>query len=211
MKKVILFFLLCLLSGAVFCQKVIIAVEFQNRLICGIHNFFDIAVENIPNDSLFLKTDNGIIDQEEGFFKTTPIKLGEATISVYKIRALDTLLLTSKKFQVINVGEFAKASFDEITAGNITKKKLIATHHLTANVENLAFLFELRITNYRVIIFRNDSLFFTKQYESEEISKELKEKFRTTQSGDMIYFIDIVALTPVNLNTTLNTIRLTVE
>ncbi len=211
MQKLLLFFLLCGLPATVFCQKVLIAVEFQNRLVCGIHNYFTIAAENIPNDSLFLKTNNGVVTNDEGFFKTTPTSLGEATISIYKIHGHDTLFLTSQIFQVINVGEYATASFDNKSEGAISPKRLRATHQLTARVENLAFHFDLRIASYRVMILRNDSLLFTKHYQSDSIPKEVKEQFRTAQSGDIIYFLDIQVLTPVNLTYTLNSIRLRVE
>ena len=211
MHRLLFIFLLCGLPFTVFGQKVIIAVEFQNRLVCGIHNYFTIAAENIPNDSLFLKTNNGVVTNDEGFFKTTPTTLGEATISIYKIHGHDTLFLTSQIFQVINVGEYAMASFDNKSEGAISLKRLRATHQLTASVENLAFHFDLRIASYRVMILRNDSLIFTKHYESDVISKEVKEIFRTELPGDIIYFLDIQVLTPVNLTYTLNSIRLRVE
>lgn len=64
-------------------QQCSVANDRQNIVYLGIENPITIAVENIPNSSVVVKTDNGRITGENGHFLFLPARQQPATIFIY--------------------------------------------------------------------------------------------------------------------------------
>jgi hypothetical protein len=212
MKKLILILFTTILYNTTFSQKVVISVFHQNCLIANLDNALEIIAENVPFDSLVVKTNNGQLVKGINFYSIRPKELGNAKISVFKIKNRDTILISEKYFKVINLERYTYASIaDKHDGDTISKGLLLAQKIINSIIVDLDIDLHAPVSNYRIIMLHNDSLIFTKQFESNKIEPELLEKFQLLQTGDVIYFVDILCLTPDNKKMKIKPVKLTIK
>lgn len=212
MKKLIIILFTTILYNTTFSQKVVISVFHQNYLIANLDNALEIIAENVPFDSLVVKTNNGQLEKGINYYSVRPKDLGNAKISVFKIKNRDTILISEKYFKVINLERYTYAGIVGKEDGDtISKERLIAAKIINTTVINLDIDLHIPVVNYRIIMLHNDSLVFTKQFESNKIEPELLEKFQLLQSGDVIYFVDILCKTSDNKKMKIKPVKLTIK
>ena len=193
-----------------FGQDCIISIDNQNELFL-VHNYFDIHVKGVGNDSLLLTTDNGVIEKANGRYRITPEKFPYAMIFVYQILNNDTVLITQKRFKVRTFEGYTHANIAGKSRGLIKKQILLALGQVSSEVNNAGFDLRLPIISYRLFVLRNDKVLFTRQNNSNKFTEETIKGLELTQSGDVIYIVDIKATNPGDLTINLNDIILTIE
>ena len=170
-------------------------------------------VEGVDNDSLYLTTDNGLLEKAYGKYRITPESPPSATIFVHRISNNDTILISQKRFNVKTFEGYTHANIAGKSRGSIKKNLLLAHNRVSSEVVNAGFDLGLPVMGYRVFILRENKVIFTQQNDSATFSKETKEGFESGQPGDTIYIVDIKAINPgeQGLIINVNDIILTLE
>jgi len=194
-----------------YCQEISIEIFRQNILISGIDNSFKIVVEKIPSKSLFLKTDNGEIENINNNYLINPSRIGRAKISIYKISKSDTIFLADKYFKVISLKSYIKPRFGGQSEGLICKEKLEVIKRIDAVVEDFDISLALNVISSRILVFRDDSLVYSNKINSCTITDNIKKDFSKLHIGDIIYFMDINVICPDKTKLVLNTLKFTID
>lgn len=189
--KNILLVLFCFWIIGSFSQEALISKRLQNELVAGIHNYLDILAPCTPDDSLFVSMSNGTIIKEYYDYIAIPKRPGNAWISVFKINGNDTVFISKKEFRVVHIRKYFYATIVGSSGGKISKDDLLQGRGIAAWVDGLGFDFRLPVCYYKLLVLRGSDLLFYNEQNSYEFSPEIKEVFKTLESGDCLFFLDI--------------------
>lgn len=194
-----------------YSQEIAIEMSRQNIIFAGLDNPFDIVVRKTPNKSLFLKKDNGRIDNNGDNFMIHPIRIGLAKIAIYRISKKDTIFLADKYFKVKSLNSYVKARLGGQSDGIMCKEKLEILKRIDAVVEELDICLTLNILSSRIVVFRGDSLVYSNKINSKLITDDIKKDFSKLHYGDIIYFMDINIISLDKTQFELNPLKFTIE
>lgn len=201
-----------LTTSSLFGQNCLIQFNYSTHLKMG-YNYFQINLEESMHDSILVTTDNGTIERIGNDYRIVTKKPGYTNISVYDISRNDTVLIESKRCFVKRFGDFTRARICGKDSGLISKSFLRACSCIVAHVENLNTSATLQVVSFKLIVLRNDSLVFTVDQSTGKgwFSDELRKNLEQLQSGDDLYFINIIAKDTDAKEVTLNNIILKIE
>ena len=168
----ILFFLLSFVVAT--GQKFSIAVDRMNILYVGIDNPLTIAVENYPNKSIIVKTDNGSISGGNGRYVFRSSKMGKADIILYK-KSNGKLKEFGRWSYRVKLIPDPVAKVGPSAGGKIKKTILKYQQYIRAEFVGFEIDVHIPIDSFTVDIIRGDSC----------ISKELKN-YTLKFSGQLI-------------------------
>lgn len=197
MPKFISLLLLQLSCCALPAQHFTLANEAQNIFYVWVDNPLSITVENVPNDLLVVKTDNGKISRDGDRYIYHANTTGRANIFLYK--------RIKGKLKKIGQSEFRVKSFPlpifKIAGygNNASVKKIIikSQQYVRAELENFGIDASYQIDSFKVCIISGDTCQYNlKTNISNKISEELTAAFDHTKPGDTIIFKEIFAKGP---------------
>lgn len=187
----ILFGIICFWTLESFCQEALISIHEQNELVAGVHNYLDILAPCTPNDSLFISMSNGTIIKKDYAYIAIPERCGNSWISVFKINGNDTTFISKQEFRVVHLSKYFYATIALRSWGKISKEDLLSERGIEASVNGLGFDFRLPVCYYKLLVLRDNNLLFYKEQNSNEFSPDIIKFFKTLESGDCLYFLDI--------------------
>lgn len=213
MRTLFILLFVLMISEHSYSQRAVVSMMKENIAYLGVHSPIKAIIENLPCDSCFLTTDNGIIKKEEDcFFYINPSMLGEALIFVNKIVGIDTIAVDT---QIIRVQTFPENSIiarvNNQTHGTVSKLQLIAQLGVFASLDIVDININYKVLNYRVFIIRKNSALFIINNEGRKFNDAVIDAFKTLQSGDEVIITGIIAVGPDNIERRLKAIELTIE
>jgi hypothetical protein len=161
-------------------------------------NHVDIIVKGVPFDSIYLTSTNGYVRKEENHFVIQPKKPGNTLIKVFVISGIDTNYIGVKEIRVESFFAHTEVALSGVNRGMISKQQLLAQFGLEADVINLDISISFQITDFRLIIMRGDTFVYTFKSDTNRFSEEIKKGFKLVQSGDILHFVDIKILDPMD-------------
>lgn len=189
MKYTILFLLICYTTGSAFSQQATISATKQNILYININNPIDAVVENISCDSIWITTDNGsIIKHDRCSFFITPNKIGKATIYIHTIIDMDTVVINTFLFKVIEIKPSASLAGE--SGGLISKQQLNALNRLNPYFEGIVCP-SPKVTYYKVILMHGNDVLQVFEIFDNTFSPEMKTAISALQKNDQIIFSSI--------------------
>ena len=191
-------------------QKVAVSANKMNVLYIGVSNPLDVVVENMNCASFFVTTDNGTISGDSCNFKIRVVRRGRATIFVNKIVGKDTILIDKKEFRVKRVPA-PIAKIGNRKSGTISKHELIAHGGITAALENFYYEARVHVSNYKVVLLKEQKVIFEKDIEGNIFTKEIKTEIRKLQTGDTVRFENIYYIWSGYKREVRNTIEFTIK
>ena len=189
MKLTLSILLSLLITNIVISQDVVISVGYQNSIITGIQNPLKVLAKNVDSDSLYLSTNNGEINN----FTIIPVNLERTYISVNKITQTDTIEIDKVWFKPITIERYIEPTIRGESGNVIISKNALQVSKFSSHVVGLDFNLRFRIKEYRIIAIRDNTPIFTRMMHSDEITPELKNDMELLKSGDIVYYVDIIA------------------
>jgi len=197
MPKFISLLLLQLSCCALFAQHISVANEAQNIFYIGVDNPLSIAVENLSDKQLVVKTNNGKIVKEENGYVYRGGNVGTADIILYK--------KVNGKFSEVGRSTFRVKNIPPPTfrigpygTNRLVKKIIIQSQqYVRAEWENIDINAHFAVDSFKVCIVLGDTCQYTvKTNIGNKISEELTAAFHALKPGDTIIFKDIFAKGP---------------
>lgn len=193
--KTLLLLTFSALTTLTFGQTVSVANVRNNILYVGIDNQLDAVVENIKCGTFFLTTDNGKISGENCNFTILPDRVGRATIFLKKVNKKDTITIATREFRVKAIpNPIAKIAGKNF--GTISALELSAQIGIITVFENLDIDIKIPVTNYSVLILRDNTPIFTKNLTGNKLTEDLKKEFLKLEPDDQVLFYNILATRP---------------
>lgn len=190
MRKILLG-VFCFWTLGSFSQEALISIFEQNELVAGLYNYLDIIASCTPNDSLVVSMRNGKIIKKNSRYIAIPNRPGNSYISVFKINGNDTVFISRQEFRVVHICKYFHATIHGSSSGKISKDDLLQERGIDAFVDGLGINLSLPVCYYKLLVLRGSDLLFYHEQNSYEFSSEIKEVFKTLETGDCLYFLDI--------------------
>ena len=196
MKKAILLFTISFYwITSSFGQVISVANEKENIVTVGLDNPLSIAVENSFAKSIVVKTDNGTISGQNGEYLFRPVKVGRATITLFK--------KVNGKLKEVGKKDFrAKLLWDPVfkigsSKDSISRKELQAQRFVRAELEGSDFDLMFGIESFIVCVISKDTCKYIEMInKGNEISKEISGLFQRLNIYDTIIFKEIICVGP---------------
>lgn len=164
----------------------------QNILFRGIDNPIHVASENYSCDSIWLSTNNGIV-QKKGprcFYIVRVEDVGLTELVIYSTNGNDTIILEKKEFRAIDIPmPIVKCAGKH--GGTISKKSLIVQHGLFCELEGFEFDLLMRVEKYTILLLREDSLIQFVTREGNKFDTVVYEFLSNIEKDDKILFANI--------------------
>ena len=187
----ILFFVLCFVSAA--GQRFSIATDRMNILYADVENPITIAVENIPNKSIVVKTNNGKISRSNGSYMFFTTLIGTADIILYKKSNGKLKEIGRSSFRVKLIPN-PTAKVGPSAGGRIQGIVLKSQQYIRADYDFIDIDIRTPIDSFTVNIIPSDTCFFKqiKNY-TNKFSQELTEALAGIKKDYIVIFKDIIA------------------
>ncbi|SFU45771.1 hypothetical protein SAMN05216480_10465 [Pustulibacterium marinum] len=189
MRYILICIVAMLVCSGMHAQDVLISIPTQKELICDIKNPLEVLAKHISRDSLYLYTNNGEITD----FTIKPLREGASWISVNKITAKDTIELDKVYFRAVSIEKYLEPSLCNLGSNATLPKEHFKVCRIMAMVVGLDICVQLPIQQFRVIVIRENDVVFTMKVATVTEKETLKAKYDLLQSGDVVYFVDMVA------------------
>lgn len=176
-------------------QQFTVSADKMNELYIGVDNPISVTIENLPTQSIILKTNNGKITGSNGHYIYSGGTVGPANIVVYKKVNGNIKLLGLWPFRVKHL----PLPVFKIGSG---KNKMPATEiasqeYVRAALENIDIDMRYTIDSFTVCIISSDTCKFTvKKNYGNKISAEIKNEFLLLHQNDIVVFKDIFIKQP---------------
>ncbi len=197
MPKLISLLLAKLVCCALSAQHFSVANEKQNVFYIGVDNPLSIAVENVPDKMLVVKTDNGTVSKKDGTHIYRGAKIGRADIIFYKKLSGRLKEIGRSAFRVKS---FPPPVFKIGAYGNMNaamKIVLKSQQFVRAELENFDIDARFTIDSFKVCIISGDTCQYTLQTNiSNKINDKLAAAFEALKIGETIIFKNIFAKGP---------------
>ena len=192
-KSVNLFFFLLLIGLEFVAQIPVVSMSAMNYGYFGIDNEIDIAVSECRCQDLIVTSDNGTIGGKNCHYILKPAHIGQANISIKVKRKNAVDELGTSAIIIYRVPDPVVTS----NAFNLTdtisnKELLIQSPTLTCRLPGFRIEYVFRIIHYRLTIYRNSSIYYQENSDSNSISDALKTKLTTLIDGDVLSFDEII-------------------
>jgi GldM C-terminal domain len=188
----ILFSLCCFLSRG---QRFSISADKMNVLYIGVSNPLSIIVENIPSNSIIVKSDNGTITGNNGRYEFQGGKVGRTQITLYK--------KINGKIKEIGKGFFRVKQLPlpifKIASGKdrMPKVEIANQQYVRAELEDFDIDIRYNIDSFKVCIVSSDTCKFSvKTNYGNKISEEILNEFKMLKQNDVVVFKDIFIKQP---------------
>jgi GldM C-terminal domain len=211
MKKNLLLFFCSIFYFSSFSQSFSIANEKMSVFYAGVENPISFAVEKIATKLLIVKTNNGIIKKVLNDYMVVPSSIGTAEISLYKKVSGKEILVAKKEFRVkkmtnpiFKIGSGRKKiPMEEIANQNYVRGESEGIDFDANNVEIETFKVTINFkdTTIAPISFTNDS---------NKIKDEIKQKFFSLKSDDVVVFSEIYVNAPWGKHEALEDVYITI-
>jgi GldM C-terminal domain len=187
----ILFFILCFVSAA--GQKFSIAADKMNVLYADVDNPITLAVENYPNRSIVVKTNNGKISRSNGSYMFFTTQIGTADIILYKKTNGKLKEIGRSSFRVKLI-PYPVAKVGPSAGGRVQGIILKSQQYIRAQYEYIDIDIKTPIDSFTVNIIPSDTCFFKqiKNY-TNKFSQELTEALAGIKKDYVVIFRDISA------------------
>lgn len=167
----------------------------ENTLYFGIDNPILAVVEGFNCDSFIVTTDNGIITGDTCYYSIRPANIGKATIYTKKLSGTDTIILGQKIFRVKKIPA-PTARIAGMTSGKINKKLLAVQTGIRTTLDNFDFDIHFIVSNYSVLVMRNQDSIFVRQVSGQKFTEEMKSKFLELEKNEKVFFYEIKTICP---------------
>lgn len=187
----ILFFLLCFVSAA--GQKYSIAADKMNILYADVDNPITIAVENYPTNSIVVKTNNGKISRNDGYYTYFTNQIGTADIILYRKLNGKLKEIGRSTFRVKLI-PYPTAKVGPSSGGRIQGIVLKHQQFIRADYDFIDIDIRTPIDSFTVNIIPSDTCFLKqiKNY-TNKFSQELIEALAGIKKDYIVIFKEIFA------------------
>jgi predicted nucleic acid-binding Zn finger protein len=159
----------------------------------GVDNPITAVVENCSCDSIVLTTDNGSIKRTGNCqYLLSVKKTGKTKISVKRLAYVDTINVGYTLYNAVKVPD-PVVSLSGFKSGSMINKALLRQGGLIPHLENFGFTPETRITEFKIVVLRQDSVLWCKKIIGNMIKKELDDYIDELKESDVIIFCEIKA------------------
>jgi len=176
-----------------FSQEIAVSNLKQNTLWVGLENPLKIVVENIDCDSLVITSSTGVITGQNCEYNIGIKQEGKVYISVFQKNGGDTLLLGKVEFEAQQIPE-PEATVYGVESGEISAQFLKSCKGLHLNIPGFEFDLTLKVLEYSVSVFREDSLMYRETVKSSKFTHEFIQKTQFLENKDEVIFSSILVL-----------------
>lgn len=172
-------------------QRFSIAADKMNVLYADIDNPLTIAVENIPSNSIIVRTDNGTISGSQGSYVFRSSQIGKADITLYK-KVNGKLKQIGKSSFRVKLLPDPIAKVGPSSGGKIQKIILKSQQYIRADYAGIDIDINIPIDSFTVTIIRGDTCTSKelKNY-TNKFSQELIDALAEIKQSDIVIFKDI--------------------
>ena len=165
----------------------------MNVLYADVDNHLTIAVENYPNNSIIVKTNNGKISRSNGSYIFHTTQIGTADIILYK-KINGKLKKIGKSTFRVKLIPYPIAKVGPSAGGRIQGIVLKSQQYIRADYDFIDIDIRTPIDSFTVNIIPSDTCFF-KQIKNltNKFSQELIEALKIIKKGYVVIFKDIMA------------------
>ncbi len=175
-----------------------------------VYNPINVYLIKDSYNSFFLTTDNGVIIGDSTSYKYKPDKVGYGNIYVKTIHQRDTITIDKKRVRIIDL-PLPTAKVADISYGEISGKLFSAQIGVAVSYDNFDIDLHIVVKSFRIIIIRNDTLFFTKQENGYKFSDRTKDALRNLKNDDIVYINSIIVKFPDDSKRRINSIELNIK
>ena len=191
-------------------QKISVANDKMNIFYIGVDNPISFAAVDVPKNSLVVKSTNGTISNEYGYYAFRSDSVGPADIILYKKTNGKLKEIGRKSFRVKRIGSpvFKIGSGKHI----MSMLEISSQLYVRADYEDIDIDISIPIEQFTVQIFSKDtcaSFRFTNT--GNKISDEIKQAFRKLKPNDTVIFGNIMVSTPMEKHTELETVVISIK
>lgn len=193
MKLLLLLFCSCLLSLSTKCQIAVLRSNiYPNKATLCLPNPISVVVKGISSNSIFLKTNNGNIEDDTYSSKSNylyyPKTSGKSMIYIYKKskkpKLIDSTVIYIDRIPV-NRPRFAYAQ-----SGLLTLSAVLSQVGLDGQMEEICSG-KFHIAKYTITVSRHNIVIFDRTVEGAEIDSISHDFFYNLQNGDSLVFREI--------------------
>ena len=178
-------------------QEVSLEVRLQNIIIKGILNPIKVAIENTKCEDVILKSEDAEIETSTYTGCTYNIysktSKPELVISIFKANSTDTLFVTKAILRVIDlpnpIPTIALQKGGSISENRF--KEMAKTARVECHSEYIHA--DLQVSQYTMIVTRGEQVIGMSKNIGNRASEKTKELIDLIESGDMVYYIDILS------------------
>lgn len=185
-------FFLMSVSNVSYSQFASISFSNNNVIYNGDEALMTISISNYDCSQVYAKSDQGIVKKyRDCYYSFIPNETGKGRIKVYYIMAADTILTGILEFDIYD-RPGPKAELNGKIKGEIKKEFLNREDSITGffHINNKRWG-NCDISNFQVIITRDNKIVFTHYNLSAKFDPSIKSALLTSQPGDRISFINI--------------------
>jgi GldM C-terminal domain len=190
MNKLLVLLTLLLSYTTSYTQKFAVAADHMNNLYAGVDNPLTVAVAGHPSAAIYLKTNKGSVGGGSGSYTIRVDSPGAVKITIFvKIKS---------KYKKIGNAVFAVRHLPDpvLKVGycggcEIQKAALAAQLYVRAEIVQFeGYCINYKVTGYRVVIVKKDSLILNKLYQGNLLSGEITAAIASLDKGDIVIFKD---------------------
>ncbi len=210
MKRKILtfaFFAIAIISKG---QKISVANDKMNIFYNGVDNPISFAAAGVSQSSLIVKSTNGIISKEYGYYTFRSDSVGRADIILLKKINGKFKEIGRKSFQVKKIG----SPIFKIGSGkhSISIQEISSQQYVRAEYENIDINITIPVEQFTVCIFSKDTcaspLFINT---GNKMSDQITKAFNQLKSTDTIIFSNIFVTTPMEKHVELEPVIINIK
>ena len=205
-------FLCLLLSLSLSGQNLVLEPLQKNSLYAHGSNYFHIHIDT-PCDSVLVIASNGNVEKDSCWLNIVPVEVERINLSFYNVSNNDTVLIESQEFRVVDI-PLPYVTLYRKREGVFSKGALLLSKGLNSDYMDWqagACGVSAKISSYRVLVLRGDSLVGTMNVEAAHFTDEVKSIFEKMERDDKVYFMDIWATSPLGDSMKLTDVSFGVE
>lgn len=159
----------------------------------GVDNEVDIAVSECKCSDLIVTTDNGSIRGKDCHYNLKPDRIGMANISIKTKRKNVIDSIGTRQIVIYRVPDPVITSSAFYFTDTISRKDmLILQPALTCRLPGFRLQYVFRIIQYRLTIYRNDTIYYQEKLDNNSFSDAMKSKFSGLINNDVLVIDEII-------------------